>query len=118
MDATEVVATYVRAWHERDVTTRRQLLEMTWAEDGVYVDPGGRIAGREAMMEAIAEFQERRPAIRIEVRSAVDSFDRNFRFVWATVDGAGDVIRDGIDVGQLDADGRIVSIVAFVGVVP
>jgi hypothetical protein len=118
VNAAEVVSTYVRAWHERDEVTRRRLLEQTWAEGGVYTDPGGTIEGREALIEAIADFHQRRPSVRIEVRSAIDGFGRHFRFVWATVDEGGGVLREGIDVGQLDEDGRIVSIIGFFGITP
>jgi hypothetical protein len=118
VDFDRLVATYVRAWHERDGAARRRLLEQTWAVDGVYEDPGGRIEGREAFDREIAGFQASRPGIRVEVRSAVDAFDRHFRFVWATVEADGTVRREGIDVGQLDDDGRIASLIAFVGVAP
>jgi hypothetical protein len=37
--------------------------------------------------------------------------------VWATVDGGGEVVREGLDVGQIDEDGRIKSIVGFFGIV-
>ncbi len=112
------MTTYVRAWHEGDEAARRRLLEESWAKDGVYADPQTTIAGREALVHAIAEFHEQRPDVRIEVRSRIDDFGPHFRFVWATVDGSGAVLREGIDVGQLDAEGRIASIVGFFGVVP
>jgi hypothetical protein len=118
VDTAEVVSTYVQAWHERDRATRRRLLEQTWAEDGVYADPGGTIEGREALIEAIADFHERRPGVRIEVRGAIDGFGRHFRFVWATLNEGGEVLREGIDVGQLDEDGRIASIIGFFGITP
>ncbi len=118
MDAAAVVETYVRAWHERDEATRRRLLEESWADDGVYTDPGSTIEGREALVQAIAEFHEERPDVHIEVRSRIDSFGNHFRFIWTTVDAAGADLREGIDFGQLDADGRIVLIVGFVGLLP
>lgn len=118
MDTVEVVRTYVAAWHERDEVARRHLLEQTWADDGVYADPGGTIEGRAALIEAIADFHERRPDVRIELRSSVDGFGLHFRFLWATVDGDDRVLREGLDVGQLDEDGRIKSIIGFYGVTP
>ena len=118
VDAAEVVATYVRAWHERDETTRRRLLDESWAMGGVYADPGETIEGRDALFDAIADFQVQRPDVRIEVRSRIDVFGRHFRFSWATVDGTGTALREGVDVGQLDGDGRIASIVGFFGLVP
>jgi hypothetical protein len=117
MDTAAVVATYVQAWHERDEAVRRRLLEQSWADDGVYTDPNTTIEGRDALVDAIAKFHEQRPDVRIEVRSPIDGFGPHFRFVWATVDSAG-AVRDGIDVGRLDRDGRIESIIGFFGVVP
>ena len=108
----------MRAWHERDETIRRSLLEKSWADGGVYTDPDGTIEGREALVEAIGVFHASRPDVRIEIRSRVDAFGAHFRFVWATVDGGGEVRREGIDVGEVDEDGRIVSIIGFFGVVP
>jgi hypothetical protein len=118
VDNAGTVTTYVEAWHERDEATRRRLLEQTWAEDGVYADPEDTIVGREALIDAIGDFHERRPGVRIEIRSPIDAFGRHFRFVWATIDGDGDVLREGIDVGLFDEDGRIVSIVGFFGITP
>ena len=118
VDTADVVSTYVRAWHESDEVARRDLLELSWAENGVYTDPSSTISGREALVEAISDFHQRRPGVRIEVRSAVDAFDRHFRFVWATVDASGTVLREGIDVGRIDDDGRIESIIGFIGIVP
>jgi hypothetical protein len=118
VDTGTVVEIYVRAWHERDEATRRELLEQSWADDGVYTDPGSTIEGRDALVVAIADFHAQRPDVRIEVRSRIDEFGPHFRFVWATVDAGGAVLREGIDVGRLDDDGRIASIIGFVGITP
>lgn len=118
MDTADLVSTYVRAWHERDAAARRALLEQTWADAGVYTDPLETIEGRDALDAAITDFQTSRPDVRIEVRSRIDEFDRHFRFAWATVDGSGAVLREGIDVCQRDADGRIVSVIGFFGIEP
>ena len=69
-----MVNTYVSAWHEHDEATRRRLLEQSWATTGVYTDVGSTIAGRDAMVDAIADFHERRPGVRIEVRGRIDGF--------------------------------------------
>jgi hypothetical protein len=118
VDTATVVETYVRAWHERDEAARRRLLEESWADDGVYTDPNATVEGRDALIEAIVTFHEQRPDVRIEVRSRVDAFGSQFRFAWATVDGAGTVLREGVDFGQLDGDGRIALIVGFFGLAP
>ena len=118
MSAKSVVETYVRAWHERDESTRRKLLEESWAADGVYTDPRVTVESREALVAHIAWFHEVRPDVRIEVRSDIDEHGRFFRFAFATVDPTGTVLLEGVDFGQLDADGRIASITAFFGPLP
>ena len=118
VDVPAVVETYVRAWHERNPTERRRLLEASWADGGVYTDPNGTIEGRDELDEAIASFHEQRPDVRIEVRSRIDAFDTQFRFLWATVDGSGKVLREGIDFGQVASDGRISLVVGFFGLLP
>jgi hypothetical protein len=118
VNAAGVVESYVRAWHEHDPAERRRLLEESWAEYGVYTDPNSIIEGRDALVDFIAEFHAQRPDVRIEVRSRIDEVGRQFRFVWATVEASGAVLRQGIDVGQLDAEGRIEWITGFFDIVP
>ena len=117
MNTNAVVEAYVRAWHEDHEPMRRRLLDETWPDDGVYCDPNSTVVGRDALLAHISEFREH-PDIRIEVRSGIDEFGNNFRFGWATVDGFGAELRDGIDVGRLDDDGRIASIIGFFGPLP
>ena len=116
MDASAVVEAFVQAWNEADVTARRQLLEQTWADDGVYADPDGTIEGRDALLADIAAFRER--GTRVELTSGVDAYGRHFRFTWATRNAAGAVVKEGLDVGQLADDGRIMSIIAIFGPLP
>jgi hypothetical protein len=106
------------AGRSAEYRTRRRLLEASWADDGVYTDPESTIRGRDELVDAIAAFHVERPGVRIEVRSRIDAFDRQFRFVWATVDGSGRMLSDGLDVGELDKTGRIVALTGFYGVVP
>jgi hypothetical protein len=118
VDLEDVVAIYVQAWHEPDEAARRRLLEQSWADDGVYADAAATIEGREALVTAITEFHAERPGVTIEIRSRIDGFGPHFRFVWTTVDANGDELRAGIDIGRLDENGRIASILGFSGIVP
>ena len=113
-----MIEAWVRAWNELDADVRRELLEATFAADGVYVDPDSRLDGRDAVLADIAGFHERRPGARIELRSGVDAFGGWFRFGWAVVDTGGEVLRDGEDFGRFDGDGRIATIVGFFGALP
>jgi hypothetical protein len=114
-DAKSIVHEYVRGWNAEDEASRRELIEATFAARGVYADPDGTIEGRDHLLADIAEFHERRPGARVELRSAIDEFGGWFRFAWAVVDPTGDVLRHGEDFGQVGDDGRITMIVGFFG---
>lgn len=115
MDLDAVVDTYADAWNEADEAARRRMLDTSWADDGVYVDPTARVEGRAALVAHVAGFHERFPGARIERRSRVDGYADNFRFAWAIVDAAGAALMEGVDFGRLADDGRIASITGFFG---
>jgi hypothetical protein len=117
-DPKAVVEAYVRAWNEDDEAARRELIETTFAADGIYTDPDGTIEGRDHLLADIAEFHERRPGARIELRSGIDEFGGWFRFAWAVVDASGDVLRAGEDFGRVGDDGRLTTVVGFFGPLP
>jgi hypothetical protein len=115
MSAQEKVADYMAAWAETDHAKRRAVLERCWAPDGVYLDPLGRAEGRDGFAEHIGGFHERFPGHRLEVSSGVDEHDGYLRFAWMMRDPDGAVVLEGVDFGELDADGAIRSIVGFFG---
>jgi hypothetical protein len=115
MDLADVVGAYLTAWNEPDEAARRRLLESSWADDGVYCDPIGKAAGREALGAYIAGFQAARPGDRIDLATAVDSHDGYLRFGWAERGQDGTVVADGMDFGTLADDGRLARIIGFFG---
>jgi hypothetical protein len=118
MDVNEVVATYGSAWNEPDASKRRSLLDTSWAEEGVYQDPLGRAEGRAALVAHIGEFQQNMPGLTIEASSGVDTYGRVFRFSWVVKDANGNVALEGMDFGEIAADGRVASITGFFGSFP
>ena len=117
MDINEIVATYGAAWNETDQAKRTTLLEQSWADDGVYNDPTATVDGRIALIEHIGGFQAAMPGHTIEMASAVDSYNDVFRFAWQMRNGD-DIVIEGIDFGELAADGRIRRILGFFGPFP
>ncbi len=116
--AEETVAAYAAAWNEADEDARRALLERSWTEDGVYIDPTGRAEGRSALVRHIGGFHARMPGNRIEMASGVDEHDGLLRFTWQMLGPDGVVALDGMDFGELDGDGRLKLIVGFFGPFP
>jgi hypothetical protein len=116
MATKETVEAYMAAWNEPDEAKRLQLLERCWADDGTYTDPMSDVAGREALVALITGFQAQMPGATISIQSAIDEHHGRIRFGWAL--NGGPTAMDGIDVGILGADGRLVSIVGFWGMAP
>ncbi len=116
--APETVAAYAAAWSETDEDARRALLERSWTDDGVYVDPSGRAEGRAALVGHIGGFHARMPGSRIEMASGVDEHGGLLRFAWRMVGPDGVVALEGMDFGELADDGRLDRIVGFFGPVP
>jgi hypothetical protein len=111
----EVVAAYGAAWNEPDLAARQRLLEKAWSATGTYTDPTVHLEGRDALAQHIAGFQKGLPGATIVPTSHADLHHGRLRFTWRLVKGDGSTLTEGIDFGELDAEGRIQKIVGFFG---
>ncbi len=118
MSVKEIVDSYIAAWNETDADKRRALIEKCWADAATYTDPMADISGREALGEAIVQFHQQMSGARIVVSSGLDEHHDRVRFGWQLLQEDGSVRVEGIDVGRVDGDGRLTSIVGFWGVSP
>lgn len=117
-DARFTVKVYVDAWNEPDEAARRELLHRSWADDGIYTDPSVHVEGREALVHHARKFADRWPGARIVMTSGVDEHHGFVRFTWRLVSPGGEALRDGMDFGELSADGHLRRIVGFFGPLP
>ncbi|HEY5625367.1 MAG TPA: nuclear transport factor 2 family protein [Dehalococcoidia bacterium] len=118
MSLQEIVDTYIAAWNETDAGKRGALIEKCWAAAGTYTDPMVDVSGRDALDETIVGFHEQMAGSRIVVSSGLDQHHDRVRFGWQLLQEDGTVRIEGIDVGQVDGDGRLLSILGFWGVSP
>jgi hypothetical protein len=117
MDHREIVASYGAAWNEPDEARRAALLEVSYAEDGVYHDPTATAVGRAALVAHIGGYQAGLPGHSIDITSGVDSNGAELRWAWAIRNGD-TVVLEGVDFADLAADGRIQRIAGFFGPLP
>jgi hypothetical protein len=117
MTINEIVAAYGAAWNETDQAKRTALLDQSLADGGVYTDPTAAVDGRAALVDHIGGFHAVMPGHTIDMVSAVDSYNDLFRFAWVMRKGD-EVAVEGVDFGELAADGRIRRIVGFFGPFP
>ena len=114
----QVLKAYGDAWREVDAAKRRTLLEIAWAEDGLYQDPSGEARGRDSLHAHIGQVHAQFPGARIELTSGADAHHDRIRFAWRMVMADGTVPIQGIDFGRLGADGRLTEIIGFFGAQP
>lgn len=113
MDAAGMLSLYGAVWNQTDPRLVDDLLERCWSESGTYTDPTTSVTGRTGLAAYVRDFQRQFPGAQLVWTSRVDAHHRWFRVSWAIVGSKGDDLLTGEDVGQLDADGRILRVVGF-----
>ena len=111
----EIVTAFGDAWNEADESKRRELLALSWADEGRFVDPQSDVTGREALLALISGFQKRMAGARIDGTSGVQVHHDKIRFNWKLIGADGKTMIEGLDFGELAEDGRIRLIVGFWG---
>ena len=108
------VHTYIRAAGERDADARAKLLEACFAEDGRLVTRSRVLRGRAEVDAMIARFHADVSVIGFRLASAIDAIGMTFRYRSVVERRDGTEI-EFFDAGEIDADGRIVTLLVFSG---
>src|SRR5215470_3765227 len=109
---------YIQAWNENDPEIRRRLLDLCWAQDGTITSNTEYIIGRDQVFRAIEAFRRARPEDRAVLTSEIDYHHNLFRFTGKVIRTDGTSYSEILDVGEVDADGRITRILTFLGPLP
>ena len=108
------VETYMRAAGERDPIARSKLLEACFAEDGRIVVRSGVIRGRPATDAMFARFFADPRNLGFRMASAIDAAGTTFRYR-SIVERSDGTSTEFFDAGEIDADGRITTLLVFTG---
>ena len=120
----EVVLAYIEAWSTPEAAVRRELLDISLAEDGTYTDPAYEVRGREELVDLIGRslsgeaYNGAGAGARIPISSGVDQHHGMFRFAWVMIDPQERPILEGMDFVELGTDGRLKRITGFFGAFP
>jgi SnoaL-like protein len=117
-DVTELVERYLESWNADDAAARRALVDEVWAEDGVYTDPLGVAAGRDAIDATIGGAREQFPGMEFRLAGGVDAHHNVARFSWELGPAGAEALVVGFDVAVLDGAGRIARVHGFLDKVP
>ena len=108
-----VVESYFAAWNETNTDRRRALVESTFAPDGVYCDPLSLAEGPEAIDTMVAGIQAHYPGHALNLSSLVEEHHGVLRFEWTIFEPSGAAMIEGLDVVELDGDGRFQRVNGF-----
>ncbi|HEY4178677.1 MAG TPA: hypothetical protein VGM90_17645 [Kofleriaceae bacterium] len=106
---------YAAAFQEPDEARRATLLEKCWAVEGRLVTGGRVIQGRAALSVEMARFANDPRGPKIVLRAPPDVQGNLFRLTAHAVYSDGTLSPVSFDAGELDADGRIKTILTFRG---
>src|ERR671918_2461381 len=88
----EVVLAYIEAWSTPEAAVRRELLEVSLAEDATYTDPAYEVRGREELVDLIGRslsgeaYNGAGAGARIPISSGVDQHHGMIRFSWVMIE--------------------------------
>jgi len=116
--AQSAVEGYFAAWNEKDPVRIAALVKACVAADAQLVSSTHSVTGAEALADFIVAFRQMRPDDAAILTSTVESVGAFFRFTGCGKQPDGTIYSDVMDVGELDADGRIKRLVTFDSALP
>jgi hypothetical protein len=117
--ANELVERYLAIWNEQDSGKRAVLVEQTWVEAPIYVDPLINASTREEILAFVGGVQAQFPGFAFRPVGNPEIHNNRIRFSWemvSTEDGSSPVA--GTDFGYLSIDGRFVEVTGFLDRAP
>ena len=105
------------AWNESDAGKVRAHLDKALANTIRFVDPSIDLTGIDAFEANVHEVHKQVPGARYSVTSGVDAQHGFHRYHWAIHQGE-KLVLEGFDVTEIDADGRVATVIGFFGKVP
>lgn len=106
-----------KAWNTSDAAERRALLHRCCSPTAEFWNPHDPPHGVPELSDAIGQFRTSFPRAPV-VFGSVDEHHGHFRVSWSTQWNDGREALEGIDVGQIDKEGRILRLVSFTGPTP
>lgn len=103
-----------RAAGERDPAAREKLIAACFAEDGRIVTRSAVIRGRAGVDAMIARFLADPQLLAFRLASVIDAAGTTFRFR-SIVERRDGTRIEFFDAGEIDADGRIATLLVFAG---
>ena len=109
---------HLAAYCEPDSERRQSAIGRLWNLEGRLVDPPFESRGQQGIHEQAGMLLGQFPGHRFERTTAIDAHHDVLRYGWRLADPAGATVLEGVDILDLDVDGRIGRVVGFFGAQP
>ncbi|PHS41990.1 MAG: hypothetical protein COA91_01055 [Robiginitomaculum sp.] len=105
------------AWNEKDPERIRGHLDIALAPDVVFADPDNFVEGIDAFEAMVRTFLAEKPTAKCEHTSGFNVHHNRYRYNWLV--SLGDTpIMPGMDVVELDDQGKVKRVDGFFGPIP
>lgn len=113
-----LVDKWLAAYADPDAARRLAAVRESWNPEGRLVDPPMEARGHQGISDQAATLLSQFPGHRFERSTAIDAHHQFLRYGWKLVDANGAGVLEGVDVVELDVDGRLLRVVGFFGAQP
>ena len=112
------VDAWLAAYGDPDAGRRLAAIRAGWHAQGHLIDPPMEARGHQGISDQAATLQSQFPGHRFKRSTAIDAHHQSLRYGWKLLDGNGAAVLEGVDVVDLDVDGRFLRVVGFFGAQP
>ena len=113
-----LIDTWLAAYCQPDAARRLEAVRSAWSEHGHLIDPPFEARGLQGIADAGGTLLAQFPGHRFERTTALDAHHTFLRYGWRLLNPQGVAVVEGVDVVELDVDGRLMRVVGFFGAQP
>jgi hypothetical protein len=117
-DLTVLIDAHLAAYTDPEATRRAAVVQRIWAAGGQLIDPPLAATGHAQISQQANQLLAQFPCHRFVRSSGIDSHHGMARYAWQLVGPADAVVLEGIDIAQIDPDGRLAQVTGFFGPLP
>lgn len=113
-----LVDIWLAAYGEPHAQARADAVRRVWSAEGRLIDPPLESRGHAGISDMAATLQAQFPGHSFVRSTAIDAHHGFARYGWQLRNAQGATVLEGLDVLQLDGDGRIACVIGFFGAQP
>jgi hypothetical protein len=117
-DFAALIDAHLMAYADPDANRRATVMQRIWATGGQLIDPPLAATGHVQISQQADLLLAQFPGHHFVRSSGIDAHHGVARYAWQLVGPAGTVAIEGVDIAQLDAEGRLAQVTGFFGALP